>query len=261
MRCYVFFFTVLMYFMGSLSVFAEKLVNIPGGDFFMGTDEANRTHNQQRQRRVYVKKFYLTTHEVTNREYEQFILAGGYNKEPLWSSKGWRFIKKNRIVFPAAWNVPGFRQPNSPVVGVSWYEAQAYARWAKKRLPTELEWEKAARGTDGRRYPWGNSLKSDVGYRAFSWPYSVGSFPANVSPYGIYDMAGNVWEWVADWYGNETTSNDKMQRATQSRRKILRGGGWGSNRRQLQVTYRRSELPTWRRPDVGIRLAADEYRD
>ncbi len=239
---------------------ADDMVYIADGDFLMGSNEGNAPQNQHPQHQVFLKEYHLAVHEVTNREYEQFILAGGYSKKELWSPEGWKFITENRIVIPAAWKLPGFRNPDYPVVGVSWYEAEAFAAWAKKRLPTEAEWEKAARSTGGRLYPWGNRIKTGVGYRAFSRPYIVGSFLANKSSYGIYDMAGNVWEWVLDYYDKDyykkaPTKNPRGP--AHGSQKVLRGGGWGCNRRQLQVTYRRAELPTWRGLDTGFRLAQD----
>jgi formylglycine-generating enzyme len=104
---------------------------------------------------------------------------------------------------PEYWNDVKYNARNQPVVGVTWHDAAAYCQWANKRLPTEAEWEKAARGTDGRIYPWGNQWDKarantfDGGLRK---PTSVGSYEGGKSPYGAYDMAGNVWEWVADWY-------------------------------------------------------------
>ena len=228
-----------------------KMAKIPAGEFLMGQ---SKTH----PRRTFLKEYAIAIYEVTHHEYEQFILDGGYNNRKLWSKAGWRFIQEKQIVAPAGWKVKGFDKPNAPVVGVSWYEANAYAAWAKKRLPTEAEWEKAARGVDGRLYPWGNTLIPEVGYRAFSRPYAVGSFLANVSPYGVYDLAGNVWEWTADSYQDEGGSQQdtsKNLNPSETDKKILRGGGWGSNRRHLQTTYRRSELATWRGLDTGFRLA------
>ena len=261
MRYYVFCMVVFISVANfTQRILAEEMIHIASGDFFRGSNEETASQNQRPQRLVFLKEYQIGLYEVTNREYEQFILAGGYGKKELWSPEGWQFITENHIVVPSAWKVRGFDNPKLPVVGVSWYEASAFAAWKKRRLPTEAEWEKAARGVDRRRYPWGNRLIADIGYRAFSWPYNVGSFPANVSPYGVYDMAGNVWEWVADWYDEdfyENTLNNNPQGPTHGQQKVLRGGGWGSNRRHLRVTYRHAEVPTWRGLDTGFRLAQD----
>ena len=226
-----------------------KMVKVAAGEFLIG-----RTETQPR--RFFLKDYAIAIYEVTHREYEQFIFGGGYNNKKLWSKAGWRFIQDRQIVAPAGWKVKGFDKLNAPVVGVSWHEANAYANWVKKRLPTEAEWEKAARGVDGRLYPWGNRLIPGVGYRAFSLPYSVGSFLANSSPYGAYDMAGNVWEWTADSHQYEGAFRpETLENSFSDDKKIIRGGGWGSNRRHLQTTYRRSEQPTWRGLDTGFRHA------
>jgi iron(II)-dependent oxidoreductase len=144
------------------------------------------------QHRVYLSSFYLDKFEVTNEQYEKFRSETGHQP-------------------PQFWDDPRFNKPNQPVVGVSFHDAVTYCQWAGKRLPTEAEWEKAARGTEGQIYPWGNDFDwtkgnfSDKGQfdghlDGFAFTAPVGSFPETVSPYGVQDMAGNVWEWCADWY-------------------------------------------------------------
>ncbi len=125
--------------------------------------------------------FWIDRFEVTNAEYMAFVEATGH-RPPMFADD------------------PAFSRPDQPVTGVSWDDAEAYCRWRGKRLPTELEWEKAARGTDGRLYPWGDGFGSDLAYLEGELPAAVGSHPADVSPYGVYDMAGNVSEWVADMF-------------------------------------------------------------
>ena len=151
------------------------MVLVPAGEFLMGSEVWDHT---MPVRRVYLDAFYIDTYEVTNALYQRFMQATGRQA-------------------PASWH----NSPNQPVVGVSWHAARAYCQWADKRLPTEAEWEKAARGTDGRTYPWGNQWHhTKVNTRLsgkLGKPTPVGSYEADRSPYGVYDMAGNVGEWVA----------------------------------------------------------------
>ena len=149
----------------------DNMILIPAGEFVMGTDSEQANADQKPAHRVYLEAFYIDKYEVTNAQYEEFILAGGYKKRKFWTEEGWAFIQKERFFYiypsretyhidtPLAYgdNIVS-TAPDHPVIGVSWYEANAYARWAGKRLPTEAEWEKAARGTDQRIYPWGNEM-------------------------------------------------------------------------------------------------------
>ncbi len=130
---------------------------------------------------VDVDGFWIDRFEVTNAEYMAFVRATGH-RPPMFADD------------------PDFNRPDQPVTGVSWDDAEAYCRWQGKRLPTEREWEKAARGTDGRLYPWGDRFAPEFAYLEGELPAPVGSHPADVSPYGVYDMAGNVSEWVADMF-------------------------------------------------------------
>src|SRR5205823_9404763 len=141
--------------------------------------------------------------------------AGGYHLRELWTTRGWQWLQEQRVEQPFFWDDPRFHSPNQPVVGVSWHEAVAYCKWANRRLPSEAEWEKAARGTDGRLWPWGDDwrwglanvggekLGLDVNAKGrekdgFIYPAPVGSFPAGRSTFGCDDMAGNAAEWCAD---------------------------------------------------------------
>ncbi|MCS6775882.1 MAG: SUMF1/EgtB/PvdO family nonheme iron enzyme [Chloroherpetonaceae bacterium] len=158
------------------------MVRIEAGPFRMGTNTGGEP-DERPGRQVYLPAFWIDVHEVTNGQYRRFCEATGHRPPPHW----------NNGTFP-----PG--QEDWPVVYVTWEDAAAYAKWAGKRLPTEAEWEKAARGTDGRDYPWGNTFDPRHAALEEARFGKVGRFPSGASPYGCLDMAGNVWEWTADWY-------------------------------------------------------------
>jgi formylglycine-generating enzyme required for sulfatase activity len=192
----------------------NEMILIPAGEFIMGTD--NRLPDEGPQHRVTLPAFYIDKYEVTNLQYKKF------NDETRGRSpRHWR----NRT-FPEG-------KADHPVVYVTWEDANAYCQWAGKRLPSDEEWEKAARGTDGRDFPWGDTFdtakaNSPVRWQeigAFGDTTPVGAFEAGVSPYGVYDMSGNVWEWTASWYkaypGNTTPSESYGERY-----KTLKGGSW-----------------------------------
>ncbi len=152
------------------------------------------------------------------------------------------------IISPEYWNDTKWNKADHPVVGVSYYEVEAYATWAGKRLPTEQEWEKAARGEDGRQYPWGeefdktrcNSYESGMGHTT-----PVIQYPNGVSPYGCYEIAGNVWEWCSSWY-NENQGQ-----------RVIRGGSWGHGAEDLRVSLRDGSITDFRDNILGFRLVQD----
>jgi formylglycine-generating enzyme required for sulfatase activity len=204
----------------------EGMVYVPPGPFVMGAeDEKGGTRIVRLE-----EGFFTGRYPVTNAEYRRFVETGGYEEREYWSDEGWQRKQREKWTEPRYWRDSKWNQPDQPVVGVSWYEAEAYARWAGGRLPTEKEWEKAARGIDGREYPWGdgfdrarcNTRESGIRKTTPVEKYS----PRGDSPYGAADMAGNVWEWCADWYDEDKDA------------KVLRGGSWGIDQRLAQCTYR-----------------------
>lgn len=255
MKCYGVIFSYMIVFVAVLlvgctdnhKITPQDMILIPAGSFIMGRNARNR--NELPKREVYLPAYYIDKYEVTNIQYDAFIADGGYSRREFWTAAGWNFIKENNIIMPQGWVIeedPSAKPqsemyPHYPVVNVSWYEAAAYAKWAGKRLPSEAEWEKAAKGNTKRLYPWGDVINSSyIYYAALARLLAVGSFPKGESPFGNLDMAGNVWEWVNDWYSEDyyqksPTKNPKGPSI--GTQKILRGGSWLSNRRQFRCTY------------------------
>ena len=168
------------------SASVSEMVPIPAGEFQMGNNDGNRD-DEKPVHTVYLDAFYMDIYAVTNVRYKEFMDSSNHHA-------------------PRYWSISDFNAPKQPVVGVSWHDATAYAKWAGKRLPTEAEWEKAARGgLKNKKYPWGDSLPNvtqcKFAGKNMSSPAPVGSYQAN--GYGLYDMVGNVCEWCADWYDEE----------------------------------------------------------
>jgi formylglycine-generating enzyme required for sulfatase activity len=225
------------------------MVLVPAGPFTMGSDDEDADPDERPRREVYVPAFYIDRYEVTN---------GAYH-----------------AVYPEHMYPPG--TDRVPITGVTREQAMMYCRAVGKRLPTGAEWEKAARGTDGRRYPWGDAwdpARANVeprisvpsardtgtpdpapacaGLPAGKMP--VGSFPEGVSPYGLHDMAGNVWEWVADSYQPKTSPGDTKEVPA---RGVLRGGAYGYGALQARTSYQGFEDPDTACHDSGFRCAMD----
>jgi len=234
----------------------NAMVYIPQGNFIMGRD--NGFPDEQPSREVYLDSFWLDRTEVTVGEYKQFLNAT--HRSMHYSLSG--------AAMPRTYFLSDkFR--NYPIINVSWYDANDYCHWRGKRLPTEAEWEKAARGTDQRIYPWGNTWNEDqansretrfsstAGSRSH-FTSEIGSYPGDISPYGALDMAGNVWEWVADWYtaypGNHTPNEAYGQKY-----RVLRGGSWVSNSLSLTTVARDYLHPAVGYESVGFRCAKDKH--
>jgi iron(II)-dependent oxidoreductase len=238
----------------------NAMIQIPAGEFLRGTSpqqvkqllranpdwEAESFEREQPQRRIYLDEYRIDKYPVTNSQYQQFLQAKDFNSQWL----------------PKYWHDNRFNQPNAPVVGVTWHQASAFAEWCGKRLPTEAEWEKAARGVDGRIYPWGNQPPD---YRRANYdfyidqPTPVGLYPLGARPDGLMDLAGNVWEWCSDWYDGDyyksrPTRNPQGPETGNSR--VCRGGSWGGwvvNRFNLRCAYRNWDYPSGRGNTQGFR--------
>jgi formylglycine-generating enzyme required for sulfatase activity len=211
---------------------AKEMVYVAAGEFLMGSGEGDGDDDARPQRRVYVDGFWMDKCEVTVGEYRKFCKETGRTM-PKTHSSGWT--------------------EEHPMVNVRWEDAAAYAQWEGKRLPTEAEWEKAARGEDGRRHPWGteepgssrcNLEGSGDGHETGA---PVGSFPSGASAYGCLDMAGNVWEWCADWYGRayyEDHDDRNPEGPDSGSHKVVRGGCWSSSSTEVRCAARDKVHPS-----------------
>jgi formylglycine-generating enzyme required for sulfatase activity len=235
-----------------------EMAPIPAGEFWMGSDDAT---DEKPRHRVYLDAYHIDKYEVTNVQFKALIAARGYERQALWSPDGWRRRSSNNITQPSYWTDAKWNEPKQPVVGVAWYEAEAFCRFGGKRLPTEAEWEKAARGTDGRRYPWGeqwdtsraNSYESKLDETA-----AVGSYRGGVSPHGAHDMTGNAGEWVADWYDARYYQQSPERNPTgpaSGQSRVLRGGSWYGFPIDLRTVYRVNGTPDLRNALNGFRCA------
>jgi formylglycine-generating enzyme required for sulfatase activity len=271
-----------------------EMVLVPAGEFIMGSAADEITSllhrdpkakgailkDEMPKHRVVLDAFYIDKYEVTNARFQQFVQATGYRTQA--ELEGGGKIRTGVTTWADAPNA-NWRAPRGngstiagleahPVVQVSWHDAKAYCTWAGKRLPTEAQWEKAARGPDGRLYPWGNALDGtranfcdrncafewqdaavDDGYRSTA---PVGSYEAGKSPYGAYDMAGNVWEWVADRYNAKYYQRSPARNPrgpTSGTQVVLRSGSWLYAAPSFRATERAGVPADRRNENIGIR--------
>ncbi|MBI1926463.1 formylglycine-generating enzyme family protein [Candidatus Poribacteria bacterium] len=240
------------------------MIRIPAGEFIMGSDQGEP--DERPAHRVFLKSYFIAPFEVTNAQYYRFWLAdGGEKSTHTPDSYGDEFNIGD-------WPEIADTKPNHPVVGVSWSDAVAYAKWVGKRLPTEAEWEKAARGAKGFLWPWGNAFDLPIkGTRIHAniWNSEapaantlapVGSYPTGASPYGVMDMAGNVWEWVADRYDESyyyRSPRENPQGPTHGSWRVVRGGSWANDAYAALSINRFSSYPEQGTSFIGFRLAKD----
>ena len=245
----------------------ENLILIPAGTFTMGSER--RAADEKPMHKVYLDAYYIGKYEVTNAEYYAFWVSDASR----------RHTPENFAHLPdiGEWPARAKQFPNHPIVGVSWHDAKAYAEWQGMRLPTEAEWEKAARGYTDRTWPWGNAMEPyantsavDDGYENQLAP--VGSFPRGKSYYGALDMAGNVWEWTADWYSDvyywrSLQANNASRSAKRNPPgpdvgswRVIRGGSYIDALPRCSTTFRFYLYPRLKTSFVGFRLAKTAER-
>jgi formylglycine-generating enzyme required for sulfatase activity len=246
------------------------MVYVPAGTFLMGSadDDPVAQSNEKPQHQVTLDAFWIDQTEVTKAQFRKFIQETNYKTTAEKEGKGWVPEAPNgnwKAVSGANWQYPtgpdSLAEDTHPVVQVSREDASAYCAWAESRLPTEAEWEKAARGTDGRTYPWGGeppngSLLNFAKNVGGTTP--VSSYPKGVSPYGVYDMAGNVWEWVQDWYGEDYYANSPTENPTgptSGTSRVMRGGSWYDVEGNVRTARRVNIDPGAWVSHVGFRCA------
>jgi iron(II)-dependent oxidoreductase len=259
------------------------MVRFPGGTVDVGTDDRSQSYDNERPaHQVELAPFWIDAAPVTNGEFRAFVEDGGYTRPELWQEEGFRWIREEGIGSPKEWKEAGSGwterffdrirplDPERPVCHVCYWEADAYARWAGKRLPTEFEWEAAATWDPlaARRhlYPWGDGPatpeRANVDALAFDTA-PVWSYPSNVSPVGCYGMIGDVWEWTSsDFHGypgyrtfpypeySEVFFGDEY--------KVLRGGSFATRTGAIRATFRNWDYPIRRQIFAGFRCARDE---
>lgn len=232
----------------------NEMVSIPAGEFLMGTDE--RLPDEGPPHKVDLPSFWIDKYEVTNLQYQHFIEQAG-RRAPE------HFVQRH---FP-----PG--KADHPVTFVSWFDAEAYCKWAGKRLPTDEEWEKAARGDDGRTFPWGDEFRLQVANTPVRWSSlglegdttPVGAFPDGASPYGLNDMSGNVWEWTASWYKAYPGNTRESENYGEKYRTLKGGSWWDCSFYKCGISapvYNRSFFsPKVKNSSFGFRCAKDATSD
>ncbi|GGN74520.1 hercynine oxygenase [Nocardia rhizosphaerihabitans] len=261
-------------------------VVVPAGEFLMGTSaDPWALDNERPAHPVHVPGFAIDVAPVTNEQYLAFIADGGYERPELWSDRGWAHRQEAGLVAPQFWERDGTQwtrrafgvsaplRPRQPVVHVCWFEAEAYARWAGKRLPTEAEWEKAARFDPAtgasRRYPWGEDTPDErlanLGQRHLE-PADVGAYPAGVSATGVHQLIGDVWEWCASGFEAYPGFRPFPYREYSEvffggDYRILRGGSFGTDEVACRGTFRNWDHPIRRQIFAGFRLARDLSED
>lgn len=259
----------------------QGMVKIPGGLYELGFSGSDFCYdNEVPEHKTYLNAYEIDTYPVTNKQFMAFIDAGGYEDYRFWLSDGWDIVNEKKWDAPLYWqkmegywykkDFAGLNKilPHEPVTNVSYFEADAYSKWAGKRLPTEAEWEKAASWNEELNkktmYPWGNKLPSEHNsnlLESWNWaPSQIGSYPQGKSYYGCQQMLGDVWEWTSSEYVLYPGFRSKFSEYTDKwaiNQKVLRGGSFATPRSQIRNSYRNYFKPHERIPFSGFRCVRD----
>lgn len=238
-----------------------EMVFVPAGTFLMGSDKTkdlSSWDDERPQHEVAMERgFWIDKYPVTNNAYQAFFDAVGYNARRYWTPDGWNWTKRFHSYSPK--NYSRYTDPQQPRVGVTWYEAVAFAKWRGVRLPSEAEWEYAARGKDGRIYPWGDKFDADKAiFRESRGKLApVGSRPDGASWVGALDMAGNVWEWCSTIFHKDEFAYpfkfDQRDSLNGDQMRMLRGGGYSTIANNLRSAFRFRSEPDHFSFDIGFR--------
>ena len=226
------------------------MVFISEGIFWMGTQTEIGEFDEKPPREVTIHSYFIDLYEVSNAQYQKFVEETRRHRQEVMV-----FFDDVSVLF----------QPALPAVGVSWFDANAYCGWSEKRLPTEAEWEHAARGEDQRQWPWGErfiegSANIRGGEDGFTYTSPVGGYEAGRSPFGLYDMSGNVLEWVFDWYSEFFYKEGQVtlpKGPDEGMTKTLRGGSWDNSMNDTRTTKRYAVAPYRKEATIGFRCAMD----
>ena len=229
----------------------DEMVRVEAGEFVMGNDAIEAQDNERPAHKMYLNSYWIDRFVVTCKQYRQFMAAGGYQKHEYWSQAGWQWLQENPVSQPLYW-VDSSDWNDHPVCGVSYYEAEAYAKFANKRLPTEAEWSKSALGIS-KRCNHNRSIGHTTPVNAY----------ADASKYGCQDMLGNVWEWTASWFDGYSgftsypySGYSKVYFDREHR--VLKGGSWATGSSGLRISFRNWYHPHVRQILAGFRCVRDE---
>jgi gamma-glutamyl hercynylcysteine S-oxide synthase len=250
-----------------------KMIQIPAGEFEMGSDSIDALDNERPAHKVHLETYWIDLYPVNCGQYRLFMEADGYKNHQWWSQSGWEWLQAEGVRQPFYW-CDEYAQEHHPVCGVSWYEAEAYARFVGKRLPTEAEWEKAIswdnKANKKRIYPWGDNFPTEKycncdgaeSDRLFSQTTPVDTYPTGQSAYGLYDALGNVWEWTASWFDGYRGFESYpyvgySQVYFDGQHRVLKGGSWATRPWAMRSSFRNWYHPGVRQIFAGFRCAFD----
>jgi gamma-glutamyl hercynylcysteine S-oxide synthase len=247
----------------------DEMIKIPSGEFVMGSDAINALDNEKPSHSLYLDSYFIDKFPVSCQQYNLFMAAGGYENPLWWSDVGWKWLQSAKVKAPLYWD-DRLVGKNHPVCGVSWYEAEAYAKFVGKRLPTEAEWEKAsswdAELKCSRIYPWGvtEPMEDFCNCNVASFQTTaIDAYPQGKSLYGMHDALGNVWEWTDSWFTAYTgfeyyPYKGYSQVYFDGKHRVLKGGSWATRSFALRTSFRNWYHPHVRQIFAGFRCAKDD---